>query len=249
MSNSSDTKNWYKDWFNTPWYHILYKHRDDREAQVFIDNLVAFLSLTGNDKVLDMACGRGRHAIYLNSKGMDVTGVDLSEESIAYARKHENSRLQFDVHDMRRVYRETAYDYVFNLFTSFGYFDDDEDNVRAVQAMAASLKPGGVLVLDFLNTDKVARSLKPADTVQSEGLTFHIQRKIQEGFIVKDIRFEAEGRPWHFSERVKMLRKTDFLRYFRRAGLEPEHLFGGYGLSVFDAEASDRMIFICRKAG
>jgi cyclopropane fatty-acyl-phospholipid synthase-like methyltransferase len=103
MTHSPKTQ-WYASWFNTPYYHILYKDRDYSEAQAFMDTLTRYLNLPENGSILDLACGRGRHAVYLNKLGFRVIGVDLSEQSIAHARQFENESLKFEVHDMTIPY-------------------------------------------------------------------------------------------------------------------------------------------------
>ena len=113
-----ENKNWFKEWFNTPYYHILYKHRNDEDAQFFMRNLTRYLNLPKSAHILDLPCGKGRHAIYLNSLGYRVTGKDLSEKSIRHAKQFENECLNFKVHDMRKPF-QNQYDAVFNLFTSF----------------------------------------------------------------------------------------------------------------------------------
>ena len=119
-----NTATWYSDWFDSPYYHLLYRHRDEQEARLLIDSLLRYLKPQPCAAVLDLACGKGRHALYMNRQGLAVAGIDLSPASIAYARQLENKLLSFFVHDMRQVFRANAFDYVFNLFTSFGYFDD-----------------------------------------------------------------------------------------------------------------------------
>ena len=95
-----ETDQWYTSWFDTPFYHILYKDRDTEEASFFMKKLTSFLELSKNETILDLACGKGRHAKYLNKMGFDVTGVDLSTSSIEYAKQFENENLHFEVHDM-----------------------------------------------------------------------------------------------------------------------------------------------------
>ena len=94
---------WFANWFNSPYYHILYKNRDEKEAELFIDNLLHKLRLKKGSKLIDIACGKGRHATYFNKKGMDVVGIDLSKNSISIAKQFENPSLIFNVHDMRKV--------------------------------------------------------------------------------------------------------------------------------------------------
>ena len=152
------TNTWYADWFDTPYYHILYKDRNYREAQLFMDNLTHYLNLPEKAKVLDLACGKGRHAIYLNQLGFDVVGADLSENSIAEASKNSNDTLHFVVHDKREPYDE-KFDAIFNLFTSFGYFDDDKTNISVLKKFKEGLMEEGVLVIDFLNINKIKEKL------------------------------------------------------------------------------------------
>ena len=154
-----EKQEWFETWFDTSYYHMLYKNRNDEEAHFFMKNLINYLAIKANSKVLDLACGKGRHAVFLNQQKLDVVGVDLSGESIAHAKQFENDSLHFDVHDMRAIYKENTFDYVFNLFTSFGYFKDDNENQKAVSSMEKMLNEKGVLVIDFLNATKTINNL------------------------------------------------------------------------------------------
>lgn len=213
-----------------------------------MDHLNDYFAFTAEDEVMDLACGKGRHSIYLNSKGLKVTGVDLSPQNIEAASAHTNERLHFHVHDMRKVFRQEAFDYVLNLFTSFGYFEKDSENQQAIDAAAAALKPGGRLLIDFLNPYVVIHNLKPEEVKLIDGIEFHITKHLdEENYIVKDIRFEDKGRTYHFQERVKAIRRMEFLDYFKQAGLLLEDCFGDYDLHEYNADESDRMIFVCRK--
>lgn len=236
-------KNWYSSWFDTPYYHILYKDRNDEEAQEFMQNLVNFLDLPQKARILDLACGKGRHAVYLNQLGFDVTGVDLSENSISYARQFENDSLHFFTHCMCEPLEE-KFDAVFNLFTSLGYFEDEEDNLESIRAIKMELKPGGYGVIDFMNVEKVLNKLIPAEVKTVEGIDFHITRQLRNGFILKNIRFEDDDEKYSYTEKVKAFRLEDFLGYFEKAGIELLHVFGNYQLEKFDAETSDRLILI-----
>ncbi|GAB2542813.1 SAM-dependent methyltransferase [Rufibacter soli] len=238
---------WFSTWFDSPYYHLLYKNRDANEAQRFMDNLLDHLKPKPNCKLMDLACGKGRHAIYLNEKGYDVTGLDLSEQSIAFAKQFENERLRFFVHDMREVFQPDTFDFVLNLFTSFGYFQADAENVVALRATAASLKVGGKLVIDFMNTRRVINRLVAHEVKEVENITFHITRKLEAGFIIKTIRFEDRGQPFEFIEKVRALEYEEFLEYFQMAQLRVGEVFGDYHLKPFDPEKSERMIFILKR--
>lgn len=238
---------WFAHWFDSPYYHKLYKNRDEKEAQIFIDNLIEKLNLKKGSKLIDIACGKGRHARYFNSKAVDVVGVDLSPKSIASAKQNENATLQFAVHDMREVFRENHFDIATNLFTSFGYFEDDKDEQKAINAMAKNLKAGGLLIIDFMNVKKAIANLVFEEKKEIDGITFNIKRSVKDKHIIKDIEIVERTGKQHFQEKVKALTLTDFSTFISSAGLKIIDIFGNYNLEDFDTTSSDRLILICKK--
>ncbi len=235
---------WYKTWFDSPYYHILYKERDVTEARAFIDNLIRLLNPPFGSVMLDQACGRGRHAVYLNKLGFKVTGTDLSEKNIAFCKKYFNKNLQFAVHDMRRPFKKNYFDVVFNLFTSFGYFDHDRDQQQVVSSTAQSLKARGKYVIDFMNVHKVKKELVEKETKTVSGINFKIERKIEGGFIRKKISFSIASKINEFEENVEMIELDDFERFFKKASMKALHVFGSYDLEKFNRKNSDRLIII-----
>ncbi|WP_299228791.1 bifunctional 2-polyprenyl-6-hydroxyphenol methylase/3-demethylubiquinol 3-O-methyltransferase UbiG [uncultured Psychroserpens sp.] len=240
---TEDTQQWYASWFDTPFYHILYKDRDYSEAQLFMDNLTEYLNIPEHGKILDLACGKGRHSMYLNSLGYDVTGVDLSENSITYAKQFENSSLHFDVHDMCKPYGET-FDAVFNLFTSFGYFENDEDNLKTIKAIKENLNTYGFGVIDFMNSDFVVNNLVAKDVKTVEGIDFNQKRHLENGYIIKTITFTVNSENYRFQERVKALTLDDFKLLFNKAGVHLLDVFGDYKLNTFHKDNSERLVMI-----
>ena len=240
---SPNTINWFESWFDTKYYHILYKERNDEEAQLLMDNLTHYLNLPEDAKILDLACGKGRHAIYLNSLDYEVTGVDLSENSIAEAAKFANNKLHFKVHDMREPFEE-KYDAIFNLFTSFGYFEDNSDNYKTIKAIHNSLTETGFAVIDFMNVDYVIENLVENEVKSVEGIDFHIKRYLKEGYIYKEIEFEDQGEKFHFTEKVQALRLEDFEQMMEEAGVFLLDIFGDYKLRKFYKTQSERLIMI-----
>ncbi|MBP6557050.1 MAG: class I SAM-dependent methyltransferase [Flavobacterium sp.] len=245
MSDTTNCKseNWYASWFDTPYYHILYKDRNYREAQIFMDNLTHYLNLPEKAKVLDLACGKGRHSIYLNQLGYDVIGADLSENSIAEANKNANETLHFVVHDKREPF-EDKFDAIFNLFTSFGYFESEEDNLKTLVAIKESLSEYGFAVIDFMNVYTVLENLIPEETKEVDGITFYIKRYESNHFIIKEIDFEADGQKFHFEEKVKAYTLEDFQRMMDQAGIYLLDTFGDYKLKKFHKNTSERLIMI-----
>lgn len=238
---------WFSEWFDSPYYHILYKNHDLQEAELFIDNLSSLLSLKKNQKIIDIPCGKGRHCIYLNKKGFDVSGADLSKESIQYASKFSNDTLNFFVHDMRQEFASNEYDLVLNIFTSFGYFESEQDDYKCIESFSKALKKGGKLVVDFMNADKVIANLVHEETKLIDGISFKLNRYIRDNKIIKEISFSDKGQNYHFTESVKIIHKEDFIKYFTFAGCSPKHIFGDYQLNVFEEKTSDRLILIAEK--
>lgn len=238
---------WFANWFDSPYYHTLYKNRDEKEAQVFIDNLIDYLQISKGSKLIDIACGKGRHAKYFNKKGMDVVGVDLSQNSINTAKKDENKNLQFSVHDMRENYQENSFDVVTNLFTSFGYFENNKDEQKAINAMANNLKKEGILIIDFMNAKKVIANLVLNEQKTINNIQFDITRQVKDGFILKDIRITDGKKEQQFQEKVKAITLADYSEFITNAGLKIIDIFGNYKLDNFDEKISDRLILICKK--
>lgn len=240
-------RKWFQYWFNSPYYHILYSQRNDAEAEFLIDNLSAYLKPAADSRILDIACGRGRHSIYLNKKGYDVTGVDLSEQSIKFAQQFEQKNLHFFVHDMRKLSFINYFDIALNLFTSFGYFETEKEHVSALTSFRKSLKHDGTLVIDYFNTQKIIKNLTQRETKTMDGIEFHLHKFVADGKIIKHINFEHRNKAFAFEERVQAFQKEDFERMLLKSGLEIKETFGNYALEPFDETKSDRLILICKK--
>lgn len=234
---------WFQSWFDTPYYHILYKHRDYKEAEVFIKNIVTYLNLDKNDSILDLACGKGRHSIFLNSLGYKVTGLDLSKNSIEYAKKHESNSLSFEVHDMRNTYK-IQFEVVLNLFTSFGYFEDEEDNYKVIKTIKSSLKQNGIGVIDYMNSPVVINNLIDHNTFEADGVQFELKRHYENGFITKHIEVKDAEKSFHFKEKVRAFSFADFEVMLKNSGLHLIDCFGSYKLEPFNSKTSERLILI-----
>ncbi len=244
MNTSTD---WFASWFDTKFYHILYKHRDHKEAQLFMTNLVSFLHLKKGNKVLDLACGKGRHSLFLNSLGLDVIGADLSKNSIDYANQYKNDTLEFVQHDMR-VPMKKKYDAIFNLFTSFGYFENDEEDIQVLENIKNGLKDeNSVAVIDFLNVEYAVKNLVKKETIVKEQATFNIEKSLSKGYIVKEIEVVVDQESTTYFERIKYLDLPKMESYLDKVGLKLKYIFGDYDLNEFDLKNSPRLILIVSK--
>jgi SAM-dependent methyltransferase len=177
---------WYSTWFDSPFYHILYQHRNHEEAEEAVKHLLDFAGVTKGSVVMDLCCGKGRHSVLLEKAGNIVTGLDLSPANIAHCKSFENNHLHFDVHDMRDVYAPGKFDYIFNLFTSFGYFDD-EGNEQTLKSIKQSLKTGGKVIIDFLNVIPAITTLPVEETISLNGIDFFIHKYLENNRIYKQI--------------------------------------------------------------
>ncbi len=237
---------WFENWFDSPYYHILYKNRDESEAEGFIDQLLETLGPRPGARILDLACGRGRYSRHLADKGFDVTGIDLSPKSIAFARQYERDNLSFFTHDMRLPFRTNYFDYVFNFFTSFGYFDNEKDDIKTLHNVAIGLRPGGTFVLDFFNSVYVVNRLTGSEEKVIDGILFKVHKRVEGQHVIKSIDFQDKGQSWHFGERVRLFMPEDFERLFDAAGLEIRKTYGDYQLQPFRRESSPRLILVAQ---
>jgi SAM-dependent methyltransferase len=255
---------WFERWFDTEYYHLLYKHRNYEEASVFIGKLLDFLALNPGDKAVDIGCGKGRHSMVLAELGLQVLGLDLSENSIAFASKQKEelqiTNVDFLVHDMREKYPIDGLQAVFNLFTSFGYFDDSNDDRLALCAMADSLADSGFVVQDYLNAAPlVARAnegvLQPLEWQIIEGVKFGIEKFIADGKIFKRILVEdlrasldiEQPRTFEFQEEVKIYTPEALQSLHSNSGLCVVKIFGNYNLDEFNKDFSPRIIVVSKK--
>ncbi len=247
LNKNIEQSDWFVNWFDSPYYHILYNKRNDEEALLFIKNLCNFLQLPNNSSLLDLACGKGRHAITLNKLGYEVTGVDLSSNSIQYAKQFENNTLKFIKHDIRELLIENKFDAVFNLFTSIGYFENENDNSKVFENVYSSLKDKGIFVIDFFNANCVIKNLKPNETKTIDGIEFSISKTIHNNKVIKNIQFSYERKKHVFEEKVYLYKEENFLSFAKNTGFSLIQVFGDYQLNPFDINSSERLILIFKK--
>jgi len=240
---------WYATWFNTPYYHDLYSHRDYHEARALILTLCKALNVERGQRALDIACGRGRHAMVLAESGLHTVGIDLSPESIVVASEMAHDHLSFQVGNMLVPLEVEPAHWVFNLFTSFGYFEDDAMHQQAIENMANALLPGGKLVLDYMNAEKIAAELVPKDQVKTDLATYEISRRVEDQTIIKSIKLSEDGCSiFNYEERVRAFTEAELRTFMERAGLRAKSVHGDYELGSFDPEYSDRLIIIAEKS-
>tara|TARA_B110000879_G_scaffold45202_1_gene63782 strand:+ start:1473 stop:2219 length:747 start_codon:yes stop_codon:yes gene_type:complete len=244
MSNKDD---WFIDWFNSKYYHILYKSRNKNEANDFIKNIISNLSLNSNETVLDLGCGNGRHSISLSEHFKLVDGIDISSENITLAKKNKIENLKFFISDMRNFDTKTKYGYIFNLFTSFGYFKKNEDNINVLKNCNNHLKKDGLLFIDFLNSEKIKITINGLkETINFDGIEFNIHKKIVDNYVVKTIEIIDGDLTFNFQEKVQLFKIEDFKEMLGISGFELLSSFGDYQMNPYDLN-SNRLILCAKK--
>jgi SAM-dependent methyltransferase len=228
---------------------ILYGNRDNDEALNLVENLDGILS-SEVKKVLDVGCGAGRHVLAWEKLGYKASGFDLSSESIMLA-KSKPTNADFRVLDMRDLKNQSEwsaeFDLISNIFTSFGYFSKEEEHKSVLHGFNHVLKPGGLLIFDYLNVPYSQSRLVASEIVNIDNYTFMIERQLIDGFFQKSIRFKSpEGEDCHFIEQVRAWTANDLKILLLDVGLQTEKIFGDYDLGDFSDE-SPRCIIVARK--
>ncbi len=243
---NKEQKDWFVDWFDSPFYDLLYSKRNDSEAAFFIDNLLTNIDIAPNSSILDLACGKGRHSVYLHKKGFRVTGVDLSKRSIDFARQFETAGLEFGIQDMRIPLKNKQFDLIVNLFTSFGYFDDLADNVQVLKSVKSMLLPEGTFVMDYLNGEKLIQTIVAEEAKTFPEAHFKIKRKVENGFVIKSIELQTPDFKQDFLEKVRLFSLQELANMFEQASLKIVKIFGDYSLNTYEPNTSDRIILIAK---
>jgi len=242
-------KAWYSEWFNSPFYHKLYFDRDEKEAAAFIKKLIEHLSPLPNSRMLDVACGKGRHSKILASLGHQVTGIDISPDSIAFAKQFQNDRLEFHVHDMRLPFYINYFGYAFNFFTSFGFFKTRREHDDSIRTIVQSLKPSAVFVIDYLNVHYAEDHLVHNEVKKIDGTTYTIHRWDDETHFYKKIIAEDAtlSSPLEYTEQVAKFSLGDFNDMLSYQGMQVKEVFGDYELNAYDVRKTPRLILIAEK--
>ncbi len=241
---------WYNDWFNSEYYLKVYSHRDESEAERLVELITKKVELSPGSNVLDMACGSGRHAIIFAKKGFNVTAVDLSNLLISEAKDiatESEVKIQFVLSDILKFKSEKQYNLVLNLFTSFGYFDDDEENFKVIQKAYELTAKNGFFVLDYFNKNYLLSNLIPTTIFSENGCRITQYRTIQGNRVRKNISVESKDSYQEFYESVRLYSHQEMLGLMKKAGFKIIATYGDYDGNLFNEENSPRLILITKK--
>lgn len=248
----NEKRDWFEDWFDSPLYEMIYADRNQGEAERLADLIKKVIPLKDWSHILDLGCGRGRHSLSLARRGYKVTGLDLSEASIQIARRRAAEQgvegVRFLVGDMREPFDETV-DAVVNLFTTFGYFQTDNENRQVLANIYEMLRPGGRVLIDFLNAVRVRTTYVPEEEGEYEGIHYTIRRYEKDQAIYKEIHFRGAlpGQTRSYKERVKLYGLPWFQKGMESAGLRLIESFGDYNGAPFHADHSPRLLMLAER--
>jgi SAM-dependent methyltransferase len=245
---------WFEEWFSNKFYLELYKHRDEEDARLMVNFLQRSISLNTKSKVLDIACGAGRHSLELARRGFNVTGFDLSKFLINEAKKtlkeskEKDLKVKFLIKDMRNFNFKNSFDVAVNIFTSFGYFENDRENFKVIENVSDSLKKGGYFVFDFLNKKHIEKNIVPYSKNKYGKIIIVQKRRIENGFVKKHITIKKGNEVLNFDEILRLYSLNEFKKVFEGYGLKFQNVYGDYFGNEFNKIKSRRLIIIAKKS-
>jgi ubiquinone/menaquinone biosynthesis C-methylase UbiE len=244
------------EWFERSFgedYLLVYKHRDMQGAKQEVHKMISWLNLHKGATVLDLCCGMGRHSLALAEAGYEVTGVDLSKVLLREAQKNDTEKqIKFIKADMRNLPITKQFDAIVNLFSSFGYFETDEEHLQVLQEIKRLLIPGGKFIIDFLNPAYTMANLVSESQRVDEGQLIQEKRSIEQGYVKKqititDINYEGlhvKQPERHYLERIRLYSSEDFKSLLSKVDLTLENIYGGYNGEPYNVDSSKRMIMV-----
>ncbi|MBU0473029.1 MAG: class I SAM-dependent methyltransferase [Bacteroidetes bacterium] len=243
-------KEWYKDWFDSDFYLKVYSHRDKSDAEKLLKLILNNISLPPNANILDAACGNGRHSNNFSQLGYNVVGFDLSKSLLKVAQKNKlinNSKINYLCSDIRLIPLKTSFDLILNLFTSFGYFESDEDNFSLVKFASTHLSENGYFILDYLNPNYVINNLVKSSQKNINNMKIIENRKIINNRVEKEIVISDSKNKHRFLESVRLYSLNEILSVFTKYGFNIVETFGDYSENIYNKDESERMIIIFKR--
>jgi SAM-dependent methyltransferase len=227
----------------------LYFERNAQTAEQFIKRLLDKLNPPVDSRLVDLACARGNHARLMAEGGYDVTGIDLAAESIEAAKAFESEHLHFFQHDLRLPFWINYFNYAFSLFSSFGYYKTEHQHYNAIRTVSQSLKPGGILMLDYLNVHYAESNLIHKQEIEIAGVNYFITKWFDESNFYKKIVIEDEklNEPLEYIEKIWKFSLGDFTDMLSFHHLQIQEVYGNYEFGKYDVNKSPRLLMIAKK--
>ena len=244
----SDTP-WYKTFFGEDYLHIydfLTPERTERE----VEGIVNLLALPPGSAILDLCCGHGRHSIALAKRGYRVTGLDLSEVFLQHARSEAEAQgvqVNWVQGDMRKIPFENEFDAVINIFTAFGYLENEDEDQVVLQQIQKALKPGGLFLLETRNRELLMRDFDPSEVIRYENGLIVLEERdfdlLTDRCNVKVTMIHPDGHRREYSHAAHMYTLRDYVHKMAAAGLTLQAYYGGLNGSKLNI-SSGRLVVI-----
>ena len=236
--------NWYQNWFGKD-YLKVYSHRDQKDAQQLVELILSNIDLYKDSHILDIGCGQGRHLSIFAEKQYQITGVDLSPVLLRIAKKNHinNSFVQLIQADMRHLPLKSKFDLALNLFTSFGYFENDDENISVLKQIYSLLEDSGNFVFDYFNSDFVKKNLIPKHEEEIGNLIVEQERFIEDSRIKKKINLIKDGKKFTYFESVKLYSPDEILNMLQSVNLKMNKTYGDYNGSSFKDDSPRFLVF------
>lgn len=242
----TESRPWYERAFASEYLEV-YRHRSPVQGQQQVNQMLGAGLLPRHGRVLDLCCGAGRHLLPMRASGLQAVGLDLSF-TLLQAGGLAGSAVRADARAI--PFAGALFDAVTNLFSSFGYFPDDDAHHRVLAEVCRVLKPGGRLVIDHMNAEVTVRNLQPESTEQRDGLTLRQKRRYDPALkrVIKDVEYIPEGMPprgWH--ESVRLFTPAELDRFLTSAGLRLIARYGELDGAPFHESTSRRQVVLAEK--
>ncbi len=232
---------WFKDWFASEFYLKVYKHRNNLEAESFLQFIINDLKIGKYSKILDAACGAGRHLAFLQKKGFNAFGFDLSLPLLKVAKNEIVNNYIINM-DIRYTAFKQQFDFIFNLFTSFGYFETDKENFKFFADVKNHLKNNGVIVFDYFNSQFLIKNLVLNNSKYVDNIKITETRNISGGRVNKIITLNNGLEEKSYVESVKLYSYFQLMENFEKLGYRIINQYGNYNGENFNIEKSERLI-------
>lgn len=246
-------KPWYETFFGEDYVELYREITPPDHTAAEVDGIVSLLGLEAGARILDLACGYGRHSIPLSKRGFDVTGYDLSPVFLKKAREDataQSASVRWIQGDMRTLPFDAEFDAAINIFTAFGYFEDPDDDLKTMRGVRRALRPGGRFLLEIVHRDWLLGRFQPRGfEMSSEGTIILHERAwdlvhdmIEENVIL----IRPDGTRTQYKVVHRMYSLHNFLALAQRSGLEGEKWYGGLDGSSLHLN-SRRLVVISRR--
>lgn len=249
---SKEDEDWHEDedfWLSTHPYLFDEERIDETSEEV--EEIISLLDLDRDSRILDLCCGVGRHSIELAKRGFEVTGVDNTQEYLEIAERRggeENLDIEFVLEDMRGFTRPKSFDAVLSMFTSFGYFEDKEEDRKVARNVFESLKPGGVFLVDTKGKEIIARIFQEKGWEEMDGTFLLQERKVAKNWSWMDNRWIVikDGEVKEFNVRHRIYSAVELSDLLKGVGFKKVDVYGSLDGAEYDTEA-DRLIAVAFK--